>query len=114
MANEIHGEKNFNAATDPVEIDFGTEEGTAHDILCTSYVIWGNNDFHIAHDEDATTGHHIIPANTYVSHVLPCRKLSIFGAGGAAGTVHWIAVPLHGIEGVSDIEAQHWRGGVDC
>ena len=112
MANEIHGHKAFNAATDPVEIDFGTEEGEAYDIHVSSYAIWGTNDFHIAHDEDCTTSHHLIPANTYVSHVIPCYKLSIFGGGGAAGDVYWIAVPR--IEGVSDVEAQNWRGGVDC
>jgi len=114
VANEIHGTKAFNAATDPVEIDFGNEEGVAHDILCTSYVIWGTNDFHIAHDEDCTTGHHLIPANTYVSHVVPCRKLSIFGGGGASGNVYWMAVPLHGSAQMTDIEAWTHRGGVDC
>ena len=113
MANEIHGYKDFNAVT-PAEIDFGTEEGTAHDILVSGYAIHGNNDYHIAHDEDAGVTHHLMPANTYISHNIPCRKLSIFGAGGATGRVWWIATPLHGTEGVSDIEAWTHRGGVDC
>lgn len=111
MANEIHGTKNFPAAA-AVEIDFGVEEGVGYDILVTSYAIWGTNQFHIAHDEDATTGHHLLPANTYVSHAIPCRKLSIIGGGGATGTVYWIAIPMHpGM--MSDQESFTRRGGVN-
>lgn len=112
MANEIHDDDNF-TALNPTEIDFGVKAGVSHDVLVTSYAIWANNDFHIAHDEDATTGHHIIPANTYVSHAIPCRKISVLGAGGATGTVHWIAIPMMGTGVMPDAESWNRRGGVN-
>lgn len=113
MANEIHGTKSFDAVT-AVEIDFGVEEGVGHDIVVSCYEIWGRNDFHIAHDEVATAQSHLQPANLVVSRAIPCRRLSILGGGGASGVVYWLAVPLMGIEAMSDLEAQTHRGGIDC
>lgn len=113
MANELHGNVAFNAAA-AVEINFGTAAGVAHDVLCVDYVVWANNDVHLQEDADATVASHVIPANTYVSHVVPCRTLSVLGAGGASGVLYWKATPMGGTLGVSDVEAQDWRGGVHC
>jgi hypothetical protein len=101
MANEIHGEQAFNAVA-AVEIDFG--------YLVSSFAIWAKAEFHIGFDEDATVGHHLLPANTYISYSIPARKISIFGGGGVSGTVYWIATPMLTIE--NDLSIQNNRGGI--
>ena len=100
MANEVHGHAAFGAVS--VEIDPG--------YFISSYVIWGDNAFHIAHDEAATTGHHLVPANTYASHTIPCRKLYVLGGGGATGMVHWMATPMGAV--TMDVENQDYIGGL--
>ena len=113
MANEIHGSKAFNVVAAAL-IDFGVEEGVSHDILVSSYAIWGTNAFHLQEDGTADVTSHLLPANTYVSHTIPCRTLSVFGGGGATGTVYWKAIPMLGVTQMSDLEAQTHRGGIDC
>ena len=114
MANEIHGRKAFLAATATL-IDFGVEEGKSHDILVSSYALWANNDVCVQEDGTANAlTSHPIPANTYISHAIPCRSLSIIGFEGKTGVVYWKAIPMQGVDQVSDVEVEEYRGGIHC